>query len=215
MKKTIIIATTILLAAICGQAQTTTKQKPAAQPKAATAPPAVSDSFAKIAQHVLIAMRNSDGSTVAAGHIETLLEDMEVAQSTPTEESLTHLFGSLNRLHSLRLKDFAQSNESSDQAAKDSGISIDHACFDAYEPILKANDSKTDLSKPPSVCLEKTSTETFLERSAPARAIFSTCLKTAGADHDAVESCMKKYQAELKSINCSQKNARGQFTCQP
>jgi hypothetical protein len=218
MKKTIIITATILLAGVCGQAQTTTKQKPTVQPRVAVAPTAVSDSFAKMALHTLIAMRNSDGSTVAAGHIETLLEDMEVAQSTPTEEFLTHQFGSLNTLHSLRLRDFVKSrssSESSDQAAKDSGVSIDYACFDAYEAMLKANGTKTDLSKSPSVCVEKTSTEAFLEKSAPARAKNMACLMTAGANHDAIDSCLKEYLSELKSINCSGKDARGHFTCQP
>jgi hypothetical protein len=215
--KTVIIAATVLLAGVCGQAQTTAKQKPTVQPKV-VAPLAVSDSFAKIALHVLIAMRNSDGSTVAAGHIETLLEDMEVAQSTPTEEALTKMFGSLNTIHSQRLENVAvlkSGNKSSDQVTKDSGISIDYACFAAYEVRLKANDLKADLSNAPSVCLEKPTHQVFMETSAPARAKQIACLMAAGSNDDAVKSCIKQYLSDLKSINCSGKDEYGQFTCQP
>ncbi len=216
--KTVIIAATVLLAGVCGQTQTTVKQKPTVQPKVAEAPPAVSDSFAKIALRVLIAMRNSEGSTVAAGHIETLLEDMEVAQSTPTEEALTKMFGSLNTIHSQRLENVAvlkSGNESSDQVTKDSGISFDYACFAAYEARLKANDLKADLSNAPSVCLEKPTHPVFMEKTAPARAKQIACLVAAGSNDDAVKSCIKQYLSDLKSINCSGKDEYGQFTCQP
>ena len=208
MKKTIIATATILLAGICGQAQTTTKQKPAAQPKIAVAPPALSDSFAKIALHVLIAMRNSDGSTEAAGHIETLLEDMELAQTTPTEQSLTHLFYSLNTLHASRLHPSTLDRIAAEHNPG-SGVSIDYVCFDAYQAMLKANDSKTDFSNSPPACLQKTPAEAFLEKTAPARVKNVACLTTAGGDSVAIDKCMKEYLSELKNINCSQ------VTCQP
>ncbi len=162
-------------------------------------------------------MRNSDGSTVAAGHIETLLEDMEVAQSTRIEEALTQVFGLLNIGHSSRLELAAvlrSQNKPEDQVRKDSGISIDFACFAAWEVRLKANDLKGDLSNAPS-CSEKPAQQIFWEKSAPARAKNMACLKTAGANHDAIESCMTEYLSELKSINCSGRDEYGQFTCQP
>jgi hypothetical protein len=220
MRQRIIIAVigaTIVCAGIFVQGQTAAKQKPTVQPKTGSTPPAVSESFAKIALHALIAMRNSDGSAVAVGHIETLLEDMEVAQSTPTEEALTQGFGSINTIHSTRLENatlLRSLNKSAEQVTKDSGLDIDYKCFAAYEVRLKANDLKADLSNAPSVCLEKPSHQIFMEKTAQARAKSTACLMAAGSNEDAIESCATQYLSDLKSIGCSGKDEFGQFTCQ-
>ena len=195
----------LLLVGLGGQAQTATKNKPKpAQQQVVETPPAVSDSFAKIALHVLIAMRNSDGSTVAAGHIETLLEDMELAQSTPTEKFLTQYFGLQNRLHLLDLQGFAQLPPTLRANPKDQlDLKRDYACFDAYQVLLKANDSKTDLNHAPPICLEKTSTEAFSEGLAPVSARLEACQKAAGSDSVAFVKCTTEYQsAGAKLMAC-------------
>jgi hypothetical protein len=80
MKKLLAVALLTCFAA-SGQAQTAT-----------TAKPAVSDTFAKSALHFLIATRDSNGSSVAAEHIATLSENLEIEATTPTEKALFNMF---------------------------------------------------------------------------------------------------------------------------
>jgi hypothetical protein len=189
MKKTIIITAALLLGGICGQSQTTTKQKPVVKPKVAVAPPAVSDSFAKIALHALIAMRNSDGSAVAAGHIETLLEDMEIEQTTLTEKRLTQYFGGRNKLHLVNLRNFAILPEGLAKLPDEQfDLKRDTACFDAYVILLKANDSKTDFDNAPPECnLELTPRDNLL-----------TCIEAANGDSVAIDKCRKEFLSKAK-----------------
>ncbi len=131
------------------QAQTTTKkQKPQA-----VAPPAVSDAFAKTALHAPIAMRNSSGSTVTAGHIETLLEDLEIEASTPVEQLLLKYFELRNARHNRTLREYAILQYPAIAKNEIAALLIDKACFDAYIVLLKADDPKTDFGNDvPSDC---------------------------------------------------------------
>jgi len=101
MKKAIAVMWLTLTTLIIGaQAQTVTKKpKPAAKQKFAVPPPAVSNAFAKTALHFLLAVRNSHGSDVDAGHIDTLFEDWEIETNTPTEELLRQRFALIDAVH--------------------------------------------------------------------------------------------------------------------
>jgi hypothetical protein len=144
MKKLIAVTLLILTTLIVGaRAQTTTKKPkhPTVQQNIEAVQPAVSDAFAKTALHFLIAMRDSDGSTVAAGHIATIYEDLEIGQSTPTEESLRQLFALKDINHRFFLKYQMQKE-----------LRRDGECFNIYIKLLKVNDSETDWNKKYSEC---------------------------------------------------------------
>lgn len=109
----------------------------------------VSDAFAKISVHVLIAMRDSSVSNVDVAHVKTLLEDMEIEQSTPVEKLLKHYFC---ERYALSLAHQINSNNFSAQL-RTTALKHDRACFDAYIVLLKANDGKTDFGNDiPSEC---------------------------------------------------------------
>jgi hypothetical protein len=143
MKKLVAVILLTLTTLIGAQAQTTNKRpKPGAPPtKVAVVPPAVSDAFLKIASHVLLAVRNSNGSDVAAGHIETLFEDLEIEATTPTEKLLSKRFALIDVLNRLHL-------QYHDQTA----LRRDGVCLNNYLDMLKINDSKTDFNAVPFEC---------------------------------------------------------------
>jgi len=143
MKKPIaVILLTLTTLLIGAQAQTATNEhKPAAKQSIPVAPPAVSDAFAKTALHLLLAVRNSDGSDVAAGHIETLFEDLEIETNTATEELLRQRFAVIDTFHRFYLE-----HQESTELRHNAG------CLNKYIDLLKTKNSKTVFTAVPSEC---------------------------------------------------------------
>jgi|ERR1035437_4172570 hypothetical protein len=138
MKKLLAVVLFNCIAA-CGQ--TSTKQ------------PAVSDVFAKVALHVLIAMRNSRPPyAIQSQHLATLFEDLEVEAATPTEKQLTKYFAFRNTLRYEHLDAWKMEAARHPEGWHNFDFGPDDACFDAYINLLKANDSKTNWDAIPSAC---------------------------------------------------------------
>jgi len=140
------------------------KPSPSSQTKPTKESPAkpnlVSEQFAKAALHTIIALKDSDGSSAGNEHIKTLLEDVEIGQSTPEETAITENLKLWFGTHDQRLKTFLtwmhftscvkDVNDTSPDPAripcpdvkgranKESGIERDFVCFDAYRVSLKS-----------------------------------------------------------------------------
>jgi hypothetical protein len=77
----------LLVVAFVASAQTEIKSQPASESLAKAK--SVSESFAKAALHVVIALHDSDGTRAGNEHIKTLFEDVGIEQITPKETAIT------------------------------------------------------------------------------------------------------------------------------
>ena len=149
MKQILIAA--IFASAVWGQAQT--KKSVPKPPAPAQKQTAVSEPFAKIALHVLIAMRSSGTGDSEVAHVKSLLEDLELAQTTELETLLTKLWRTRYDIHLIDQRSMNELARIPPLWKEEVAKATKHdACFDAYIALVKAND-KTELGdKVPPEC---------------------------------------------------------------
>jgi len=113
-------------------------------PVAATKQPVISDAFAKAAMHLVIAIKDSDGSLLAEQHVRVIEEEAEMEQSTPEERAilqdlaLRHVYYQLDS--KMELATVSPYGGSPSQANLDAQktFKADIDCFLAYIPSLKS-----------------------------------------------------------------------------